>query len=191
MRTKLGMLMAAAALFLFSASGCESKNVGVGKNPTTTDEHEHHHGPNEGELIELGNEEYHAELLQVPDGDVVTVFILDKEAKNAVPTATEAVVVRMTLGDKPIEFRLTPNPKEGEPAGSSSRFESKEEPLRAALAHQTAKRELEVKIGDKTYKGEFEYYEPHQHGHAHEEGKHDDHTEADHKDEPKADAANK
>lgn len=182
MRTKLGMFAALVALFMFAASGCEQKKSDVAKKPSATDEHEHHHGPNAGELIELGDEEYHAELLQTPEGEVVTVFVLDKEAKNAVPTATDAVLIRMTLTDAPVEFRLTPNPKEGEPAGSSSRFESKEKELRDALAHPTAKRELEVKIGDKTYKGDFVYYEPHGHGHDHEgEGKHDDHKHDDHK----------
>ncbi len=49
--------------------------------PATVDVHSHPtEGPHHGTLIELGKEEYHAEL--VHDDKMVTIYILDSAAKK-------------------------------------------------------------------------------------------------------------
>ena len=57
---------------LLVLSGCTGKPAAEHGG----EEHHHHvHGPHEGELIEIGNEEYHAELL-MEDNNKVTIYVL-------------------------------------------------------------------------------------------------------------------
>ena len=52
--------------------------------PATVDVHAHpSEGPHHGTLVELGNEEFHAEV--VHDDKSVTVYVLDAGATKAVP----------------------------------------------------------------------------------------------------------
>ena len=52
--------------------------------PETEDAHGHpSEGPHNGTLVELGNEEFHVEI--VHDAESVTVYVLDAAAKVAVP----------------------------------------------------------------------------------------------------------
>jgi hypothetical protein len=175
MRIMCAFSVVALACFMVATTGCDSQKSPP--NPAVQSGHagEHHHGPNGGELIELGSEEYHAELLQDTDESIVTIYLLDKEGKKAVPIAAETVLIRITLDNKPNEFPLAAKPKEGESAGNSSKFESNNKDLTLALGNDKAEREVEVKIGEKPYKQKFPYFVPHHPGH-HEE---------DHKDEDK------
>ena len=60
------------------------------------DDHAHpEHGPHEGMLIELGKEEYHAELVHDDAAGTVTIYLLDGSAKNAVPITPEEVVINL------------------------------------------------------------------------------------------------
>ncbi len=96
------------------AAGC------TGSAPTTTtpttggEEHGHEHGekagehaghdhaahgPHGGHLIEIGEEEYHAEWTHAEDG-TVTIYILDAEAKNEVPIAAEEITIDAMIQGK-------------------------------------------------------------------------------------------
>ena len=76
------------SLFTISFVGCasdsdtDSSNVETSAPPETVGPHAGHahptHGPHQGDLIELGNEEYHAELLH--EEDSVTIYILNGAA---------------------------------------------------------------------------------------------------------------
>ena len=51
------------------------------------DEHAHaHEGPHHGSIVELGNEEYHAEIVHDDATGTVTVYLLDSSAKKSVTT---------------------------------------------------------------------------------------------------------
>ncbi len=63
------------------------------------------HGPHGGHLIEIGEEEYHAEWTHADDG-TVTIYVLDKEAKNEVPIAAEDITIETKIGEKATEFKL-------------------------------------------------------------------------------------
>ena len=148
---------------LIALSGCSNKPAAA--PAAANGEHHHHvHGPHEGELIEIGNEEYHAELL-MGDNNMVTIYVLDKEGKQPVPIAAEPIVIAMVVNAKPVDFTLDAKPQEGDPAGKSSRFESTKPELGVALANEEAKRELKLKIGENEYKTPFPHFD--------EEGHHD------------------
>ena len=65
--------------------------------------HAHDHGPNGGCLIELGEEEFHAEALFDEKDHKVVLFILDGEAKKAVAIAFYFGHEERTLTDKEVD----------------------------------------------------------------------------------------
>jgi hypothetical protein len=88
-------------LLLSQSIGCSESGPTPSGNtitelPPETDGHEGHahpsEGPHHGDLVELGNEEFHAEVVH-GDAGSVTVYILDSSAKTAVPIdATELAI---------------------------------------------------------------------------------------------------
>ncbi|MCA9080478.1 MAG: hypothetical protein KDA58_07955 [Planctomycetaceae bacterium] len=128
--------------------------------------HEHAHpteGPHHGSLIELGNEEYHAEL--VHDTESVTIYILDAAAKVAVPISTANITINAVVDDMPRQFELAANPDAGDPAGQSSRFQLTDAELVKTLDSETAQPKLNVVINDEPFRGTISH--DHDHGHEH------------------------
>jgi hypothetical protein len=122
----------------------------------TTDEHGHAHpseGPHHGELIELGNEEYHGELVHGHENGEVTIYILDGTARQQVPIDATQLTVNAVLDSEPVQFSLAAEPDEGDPEGKSSRFVSRDEKLSSVLDEETAEPRLVVTINGKAYRG--------------------------------------
>lgn len=88
--------------------------------------HRHEHAaPHAGELIELGEEFAHVELLRDVAGGRVTAWILDGEAQRGVPIAqAEVVIAWRTPSGAPLRLvlRAVENPLSGERVGSTSQF---------------------------------------------------------------------
>ena len=118
-------------------------------------------GPHHGHLIELGEEEYHAELAHDDATKTVTVYLLDKEAKAPVAISDPEIVLNFVVDGKPLQAKLTANPQDGDPEGQASRFTITDETvLEAHDAPKTTGR-LNVTINGKQYSGTVE---PHEHG---------------------------
>ena len=84
------------------------------------DEHAHPtEGPHHGMLVELGKEEYHAEVLfpEHNETSAVTVYILDSSAKKTVPIDAESITLNMSHDGKPEQFQLPAKPEAGDPEG--------------------------------------------------------------------------
>jgi pyoverdine/dityrosine biosynthesis protein Dit1 len=78
--------------------------------PPTVEIHEHpSEGPHHGSLIELGKEEFHAEL--VHDDKSVTIYVLDSAAKNFVPADASEVVINVLHDGKPEQLKLAAAPQ--------------------------------------------------------------------------------
>ena len=77
-----------------SLAGCESdQDPKVPDNPPPLpNSHAEHptEGPHHGDLIELGDEAFHAELVH-DESDTVTIYILDSSAQDEVSIAEESV----------------------------------------------------------------------------------------------------
>ena len=104
------------------ATGCPSSTP-MANNPAKTGEHDHDHGPDgkghdekghdhshahgphDGHIVEIGNEEYHAEWTHADDG-TVTVYVLDAEMKNEVPIAAESITIDLKIGETSKSFTL-------------------------------------------------------------------------------------
>jgi hypothetical protein len=160
-------------------TGCEPAGPGSGQTVTPPDtvahqEHGHEHGahdhpsegPHHGNLVELGNEEYHAEVVH-GDAGAVSIYILDGSARNAVPIEAAEVVINLTHDGKPEQFKLAASPEAGEAAGKSSKFSITDQELAKRLDEEGAAAKLVVSISGKQYTGKIEHHHDHAHGHDH------------------------
>mgnify|MGYP000960618384 CR=1 FL=1 len=132
--------------------------------PATVELHEHpSEGPHHGSLIELGNEEFHAEL--VHDDKSVTIYILDGAAKSSVPIDASELVINLLHDGKPEQFKLVAAPEESDPSGKSSRFVSNDPELAGHIDDDAAAPKLSITINGKSYRGVITH--DHDHDHAH------------------------
>ena len=121
-------------------------------------------GPHDGDLIELGNEEYHAELLHDEDAGTVTIYILDGGATKQVPIDASEITINAKHDGRPEQFSLAASPDESDPQGQSSRFVSNDKELAEHLDEEGADPRLVLTINGKSYRGDIS----HDHDHADE-----------------------
>jgi hypothetical protein len=144
------------------ATGC-SQNAS-GPSPVTTnskshdDEHAHTTvGPHGGDLIELGNEEYHAELVHDDKAATVTIYILDSHAEAAVPIDATELTINLKHDDQAEQFKLVASPDASDSSDKSSRFVSNDAELGEDLEHEGADPQLVLMINGKQYRGKIEH----------------------------------
>jgi hypothetical protein len=130
--------------------------------PATVEIHEHpSEGPHHGSLIELGKEEFHAEL--VHDDKTITIYVLDNAAKNSVPVDASEVVINVVHIGKPEQFKLVAEPEVSDPIGKASRFVANNPELASLLDDEAAAPKLSITINGKSYRGTI----THDHDYAH------------------------
>lgn len=123
------------------------------------DDHDHAHpeeGPHHGHLVELGNEEYHAEVVH-DNSATVTVYILDSSGQKAVPIESPDVAVNLTHQGKAEQFKFAASPDKEDPAGKSSRFISRELHLANDMDAEGSAAKLVVTINGKQYTGKIDH----------------------------------
>jgi hypothetical protein len=130
------------------------------KKAPAHDEHDEHghgaKGPHGGSLVELGADEYHAEVVLDHDTHTVRVFVLGKDAKTAEPTAATEITLALEGKDA---VTLKAVPQEGDGEGKASKFELVDEKvvhdlLDAKMIHG----ELQLAIGGTPYSGHVHYH---------------------------------
>lgn len=153
---------------LITLHGCEQKPAKDSPPPsaTTTESPDHPtEGPHQGSLIELGNEEYHAELVHDEQTASIAIYILGSSATQAVPIDATELTVNLSRDGQAEQFSLAASPEPSDPAGQSSRFTSSDPELAESLDNADAEAQLVVTINGKQYRGAI----AHDHaGHAHE-----------------------
>lgn len=162
---------------IFLLAVCTAPLVIVGCGPATppksgaggnTSHAEHAHpteGPHHGHLIELGDEQYHVELVHDEKAGEVTFYVLDGSVTKAVPIDAAELVVNWKHDGKAEQFKIAAKPEAGEASGTSSRFFSADKKLAAALDAEGADAQLVVTIGGKQFRGAIEH-EHDEKGHA-------------------------
>lgn len=127
------------------------------------DEHAHpSEGPHHGALIELGNEEYHAELVHDDQAGSVTIYVLDDHAKDPVAIAASEVTINLTHDGKGSQFKL---PAMDATDGKTSQFGSSDPALAEGLDAEGAKAQLVITINDKQYRGSVAHDHDHDRDH--------------------------
>ena len=170
--TKTLSVLSIGLLFALLA-GCETKQPiePAPTGPQVVDaKHDHPaEGPHHGQLIELGDDEYHAEIVHNDATRTVTVFLLDKQAKNNVPIAEREITINVATEDQPLQFKLPAMPLPDDPKGSSSQFALIDAQLCDALDSEKTRTRINVTIDGKPYIGTVEHRHDHEHGdHGHE-----------------------
>ena len=132
-------------------------------------DHDHGHahasqGPHGGRIIELGNENFHAELVHDDQAGNITIYFLDASAKRAVPIDAAEVNVNLRRDGQAQQFNLAALAEQGDPQGRASRFVSAQQELADELDHEHAHGQLVVTINGKQYRGDIEHARDH-HGH--------------------------
>jgi hypothetical protein len=151
-----------------SPSPANSGTPPAGGDAPAGDEHNHPtEGPHHGGLVELGNEEYHAEVVHDDAAGTVTVYILDSSAKSAVPVDAPEVTINVTHDGQPEQFKLPAAPDSGDPQGKSSRFSITHKELIEHLDEAGATAKLTLTIDGKPYNGLIEHDHEHEAGHKH------------------------
>ncbi|MEX2186369.1 MAG: hypothetical protein WD875_06235 [Pirellulales bacterium] len=172
---RLSFLFAAAftATLAITLAGCGDDNGKKGADKAVGGEHDHpSDGPHKGVLIELGDEEYHGEVVHDDATHKVTVYILDSEAKNAVPVEAKDVTINVVADGKGSNFAVPAMPLDGESDGKSSRFELTDEQLCDGMGAEGAEARLTVHIAGKQYQGKISV-------HDHDHDKHPGHDQDD------------
>lgn len=156
------------------SKGDEQHHEGDGHDHSE-DGHDHpSEGPHHGHLVELGNEEYHAELVHDDDAGTVTIYLLDGSAKKAVPIDAAELMVNLKHDGKGEQFKIAAAPDEGDPNGKSSRFISDDPELGEDLDREGVEATLVVKISGKSYRGDMSHdHDDHGHGGHEKDGDHD------------------
>lgn len=125
--------------------------------------HEHaEHGPHGGELLEVGKEEFHVELIIDEAKKQLVVYLMDGAAKAFVAIDAPFLAVNLKMAGKPVQVKLKPAPQEVDQQGFSSRYGIASPELVDALHAGHADAKLALKIGNKAYTVKIE----HDHDHA-------------------------
>lgn len=175
---------ATCSLVLTLASvGCSGTSTAPSSGPlkasppsTVSGEHGHSHdehghpteGPHHGVLVELGKEEYHAEVVHDEKGGIVTVYLLDGSAEKAEATGVSDLTINVKHDDKPEQFKLPAVPQEADPKGMSSRFQLKDKELIEHLDEKGAAVTLQVTIGGTPFTAKIPQGGHEGHGHSHD-----------------------
>lgn len=176
MKRSPGFLMAPLALAaMVGLAGC-----GGASTPTTNNasEEEHAHpeeGPHHGHLIELGDEEYHAELTHDDATGAITVYLLDKNAESPVAIDAAQIMLNLAAETGPMQVALTADPQDAYTEGQASRFSAADATALEALESEETKGRLNVTISGKSYAGAVDHavHGDHEHGDHEHEHEHD------------------
>ena len=150
-----------------SEKGASSGGAGTSARPSAEKAgHDEHatKGPHGGSLIELGEEEYHAELVHNEQAKTVTVYILDSAAKASVPIDAADVTINLKHEGRGEQFKLAASADQNDGQGKSSRFVSTQAELAEDLDREGAEAQLVLTINGKQFRGTLEH--GHEEGHA-------------------------
>ena len=164
---------------LFGFNGCGGNETAAppAGDSAAAAHHDHGHeleGPHGGHVIELGSETYHAELTHDDQSHRVGVYILDGEAKAAVPIEAESVTINVSVDGEPSQYVLPAARPPGEAEGKSSYFELVSELLSTVVSGQSEKpntrARVSITIDGKPYVGmiETEHHDHEHHDHDHD-----------------------
>lgn len=165
-----------AALLLLAVTVLVGCGTNTQPNPAEVDDaHDHAHpseGPHGGELIELGNEQYHAEMLHDEESGTITIHLLDSTAAEPVAIEAAEVTINVKRNGQAAQYALAAAPETNDPTEKSSRFTLTDATLLADI-ESGSPAQLVVRIAGAQYRGDIEH-DP-DHAHEDEEGHEHDH----------------
>jgi hypothetical protein len=108
-------------------------------------------GPHGGELLEIGNEEFHAEIVVDEVKKQFLVYLLEKDAKSSLSIDEPYLMVNLLLSGKPMQIKLPSIAQETNAKGASSCYGAVSPELVDALHAPKADPRLATRIHNKAY----------------------------------------
>ena len=139
---------------VFASSLCFGQVFGQQKDSSKEHDHGHEHvshGPHDGELLEVGKEEFHIELVIDEKKKLVVIYLLDKAAKSYVEIDAPFVPVNLLIAGKPMQIKLKSMPQEEDKKGLSSCFGAVSPELLDALHAPKSNPRIALKLQNKSY----------------------------------------
>ena len=128
------------------SSGCSrSETISV---PAQEMVHKHeHHAPHGGTPVELGEEEYHVELVLDASAGKLQAFILDGELENFVriPEASFEIAAELPGKEEVLTMKAVANRATGETVGDTALFEAQAEWLKTTPTFNAVIKDLTVR----------------------------------------------
>jgi hypothetical protein len=156
---------AAASLMLLAGCGggeTEEFKPLPGNQPEVPAAPAHVHGPHGGHLIELGNEEYHAELVFDAKSRKTTIYILDGAAKGPHPIDATEIELHLEADGGEVELMLQAAPEAADGEGKSSRFELAADQLPESIKdEEDFAGHLLLEIDGKSFSGDIKHDHDH------------------------------
>ena len=131
-------------------SGCSKPENAAAPAKEAIHKHEHH-PPHGGAPVELGEEEYHVEIVRDASAGKLQAFVLDGELENFVRIAAPSLEITATVSghEEKLTFLPIPNNATGEKVGDTSLFEAQADWLKTTPAYDAVLKEITVRT--KTY----------------------------------------
>ena len=131
---------------------CKDDSSKTGAPAKPAEAHAHVHGPHEGEILELGEEEGHLEMIHDGTGGNLTVYVFGKDLKTPVAIEAPTILVQTKDGAKDVtkEFKLVP--LGDAPGGKSDAWKGSN----PALATEPLNGRIRVNIGGKDFQSPLE-----------------------------------
>jgi len=110
--------------------------------------HKHeHHPPHGGAPVELGEEEYHVEIVRDGEAGKLQAFVLDGELENFIRVATPSLEVTAQVSGRQEKLVLSPvaNNATGETAGDTSLFEGTADWIKTTPVFDAVLKEITVR----------------------------------------------
>ncbi|MBC8002596.1 MAG: hypothetical protein H7X97_08420 [Opitutaceae bacterium] len=142
--TVLSLVGGGLFLFLVGCSPDSSQDQLAGGKVVPKHEHVAPHG---GTAIELGDEEFHLELVLDRATGRLKAYVLDGHLENFVriTPASFEIEAKTVGGEWSLVFKAVPNQSTGEKVGDTSMFESTAEWLKSVESFEGKLKELEIK----------------------------------------------
>jgi hypothetical protein len=162
MRVSLLFIGSVALALIAGCNSGKQEYHEVNKGVRVKDQpHEHEHGPHGGHLVELGEEEYHAEVVFDPKSSKITVYVLDSTAKRPSPIDAKEIKLDLTIAGQPKPFaaRAITSPKDPANLTISSQFEVADNPdIKANIKdEEDLKGTVTATVNGKTYTGKISH----------------------------------
>ena len=163
------LIPAAALLFGGTFLGCAPEDTGPNPDLAALEAEANVHpteGPHHGSLIELGDEEYHAELIHDADAGTVTIYLLDDLAEESAYTDAKEVTITLSHEGEEKTFVLPAAPADDDDEGMTSQFVSTEAALGEELDHDHDDVKLMIDVDGRSFTGDVAHsVEDHDHDH--------------------------
>ncbi|MCS7466351.1 hypothetical protein NZK35_06635 [Stieleria sp. ICT_E10.1] len=121
------------------------------------------HGPHGGELVELGKEAFHIEMMH--GSGAVAMYVLDGSATKPVAIEAEKLTVSLKHDGEVKSFELPADPQPDDESGKSSRFTSTQAEMDQWM-EAGAEGAVILQIDGKSYTGKISHDHDHE-GHSH------------------------